>query len=232
MAKSQYELCVEVLRRLDKAGVLQDVILIGSWCTLFYRDFFGGEQYMAPLKTRDIDLLIPTPSASKAEVDVAELLKDLGFVVGFTGSEGYIRLEHPLLIVEFLVPERGRGSDKPYPLPKLGLNAQPLRFLNYLAQDTITAKVEGVDVRLPHPANFGLHKLVVLSRRPGCAKQAKDKEAAKRVLEALIDKGQEDSIRKAFGTMPRRWQGKVRKQLADPLDEKLMYVLSKSTLDS
>ena len=229
MAKSQYELCVEVLRRLDKAGVLKDVILIGSWCTLFYRDFFGQSRYMASLRTRDMDLLIPKPSAIKAEVDVAELLKDIGFVVGFTGSEGYIRMEHPELIVEFLVPERGRASDKPYPLPKLGLNAQALRFLDFLAQDTITTNVEEVSVRMPHPANFALHKLVVLSRRTGHAKQAKDKEAAMRVLEALIDKGEDDSIRKAFGTMPRRWQGKVRKQLADPLDKNVMDVLSHGT---
>ena len=45
MEKSQYELCVEVLRRLDNAGVLKDVVLVGSWCTLFYRDFFGTTQY-------------------------------------------------------------------------------------------------------------------------------------------------------------------------------------------
>ena len=226
MAKSQYNLCVEVLRRLDKAGILQDVILVGSWCTLFYRDYFGRGRYVAPLKTRDMDLLIPMPSAIKAEVDVAELLKDLGFVVGFTGSKGYIRLEHPELIVEFLVPERGRASDKPYPLPKLGLNAQALRFLDFLAQDTITTTIEGTCVRLPHPANFALHKLVVLTRRTDHAKQAKDKEAAMRVLEALIDKGQEGSIRNAFGTMPRRWQGKVRTQLAGPLDKKVLDVLS------
>ena len=163
MAKSQYDLCVEVLRRLDKVAVLQDVVLVGSWCTLFYREFFGQGAYMASLKTRDMDLLIPRPSAVKAKVDVAELLRDLGFVVGFTGPEGYIRLEHPELIVEFLVPERGRASDKPYPLPKLGLNAQALRFLDFLAQDTITVRVEGVSVRLPHPGNFALHKLVVLS---------------------------------------------------------------------
>jgi len=230
VAKSQYELCVEVLRRLDKAGVLKDVVLVGSWCTLFYKDFFGPRiRYIASLKTRDMDLLIPTPSAAKAEADVAELLKDLGFVVGFTGSEGYIRMEHPELIVEFLVPERGRASDKPYPLPKLGLNAQALRFLEFLAQDTITMKVEEVSVRLPHPAHFALHKLVVLTRRAGHAKQAKDKEAAMRVLEALMDKGEDDSIRKAFGTMPRRWQGKVRKQLADPLHKNVMDVLGHGT---
>lgn len=134
-------------------------------------------------------------------------------------------MEHPELIVEFLVPERGRTSAKPYPLPKLGLNAQALRFLEFLAQDTIMANIEGVSVNLPHPANFALHKLVVLSRRIGQAKQAKDQDAAMKVLEALIRKGQENSIRKAFHAMPRRWQGKVRKQLTDPLFKNVMDLL-------
>jgi hypothetical protein len=115
--KSQYDLCIEVLRRLDKAGILKDIVLVGSWCALFYKDFFSGKKYMTSLTTRDMDLLIPQPRAIKAKTDVTELLKDLGFVVGFTGSQGYIRLEHPQLIVEFLVPERGKGSDKPYSLP-------------------------------------------------------------------------------------------------------------------
>jgi hypothetical protein len=202
------------------------MVLIGSWCTFFYKDFFDQDRYMVPLKTRDLDLLIPAPSATKVRVDVAGLLRDLGFVVGFTGSEGYIRMEHPELIVEFLVPERGKGSNKPYPLPRLGLNAQPLRFLEFLAQRTIKVHIEGVFVRLPHPANFALHKLVVLSRRTDRAKQAKDKEAAMRVLEALIDKRQDDTIRKAFGSMPRRWQTKVKKQLSDLFDKRVMNVLT------
>jgi hypothetical protein len=61
VANSQYELCIEVLRRLEKAGVLKDVVIVGSWCTLFYKDFFGDDSYLAPLKTRDVDLLIPRP---------------------------------------------------------------------------------------------------------------------------------------------------------------------------
>jgi len=65
--------------------------------------------------------------------------------------------------------------------------------------------------------------------RPGPEKQAKDKEAAMRVLEALIDKGKADSIREVFGAMPRRWQVKIRKQLASPLDKKVMDILSHST---
>ena len=225
MEKSQYKLCVEVLRRLDKAGVLKNVVLVGSWCTLFYKEFFGRTKYMVSLKTRDIDLLIPRPAEIKAKTDVAELLKDLGFIVGFSGSKGYIRLEHPELIVEFLVPERSRGSDKPYTLSQLGLNAQALRFLDFLAENTIKMKVEGITVTLPHPANFALHKLLILTRRPAPEKQMKDKEAATRILTALIDKGQKDIIRNVFDAMSRRRQGKVKRQLNDLLDKKILDAL-------
>ncbi len=115
MEKSQYNLCMEVLHRLDKTGILKHIVLVGSWCTLLYKDFFSGKKYMSSLTTRDLDLLISEPSSFHTKVDVSELLKDLGFVVGFTGSQGYMRLEHPELIIEFLVPEKGKGqrcSDK------------------------------------------------------------------------------------------------------------------------
>ena len=225
MEKSQYDLCIEVLRRLDKAGILKDIVLVGSWCTLFYKKFFRGKKYMTSLTTRDMDLLIPQPRTIKAKADVAELLKDLGFVVGFTGSQGYIRLEHPQLIVEFLVPERGKGSDKPYSLPQLGLNAQALRFLEFLSQNTSRSKAGSIMITLPHPANFALHKLLVMRRRPKAERQAKDNEAAIRILNALIDSDQSDTIKNAFQAMPKRWQGIVKKQLTDITEEKILEVL-------
>jgi hypothetical protein len=218
--KNQYDLCVEVLRRLDKSGVLEHIVLVGSWCTLFYKSYFGHTRYAPVLKTRDIDLLVPHPSSIGVKTNVVELLKDLGFVVGFDAPQGYIRLEHPGLIVEFLTVEKGRPSDKPYPLPKLGLNAQPLRFLEMLASNTITAKVEDISVTLPHPANFALHKLLISQRRSNQLKQEKDRDAAVRILEALIIKGQQDTIKKVFLSLPVRWQSKIKKavQVVDNRD--------------
>ncbi len=224
MEKSQYEFCVEVLRRLSKAGILRHIVLVGSWCVVFYKNYFAGTRYLPVIRTRDIDLLIPHPSTIKTRVDVAELLKELGFIVGFTGSKGYIRLEHPQLIVEFLVPERGRGSDKPYPLPQLGLNAQALRFLDFLAQHTIAVEVNGMLVNLPHPANFALHKLLILDRRNTPEKTAKDRDAAIQILKALMDKGQQDFVRTVYGSMPRRWQTKIKKVLAEFQDKDILSV--------
>jgi len=73
--KNQYNLCIEVLKRLEKAGVLKDVILIGSWCIPFYKDYFENVRYPIAIKTRDIDFLVPTPSKIKTKADIPKLLK-------------------------------------------------------------------------------------------------------------------------------------------------------------
>jgi len=223
--KNQYDLCVEVLTRLDKADILKDIVLVGSWCTLFYKEYFNSKKYMVSLTTRDMDLFIPHPKAIKEKTDVDQLLKDLGFIIGFTGSKGYIRLEHPLLIVEFLVPEKGPTSDKPYALPQLGVNAQALRFLEFLSQNTIKSKIGPVTLTLPHPANFALHKLLIISRRTKAEKKTKDKEAAIRILNALIDTGQTDIIKNTFRTMHKKWQTTVKKQLTDITEKNILNIL-------
>lgn len=224
MEKSQYDLCIEVLRRLDKSGVLKHIVLVGSWCTLFYEKYFTGIKYVSVLKTRDIDFLIPRPATIKQSVDITELLKDLGFVTGFTGWEGYIRLEHPQLIIEFLVPETGRDSGKPYNLPQLGLNAQALRFLDFLSRDTITVEIQGIKLLLPHPASFGLHKLLVLGKRRSKEKTAKDMQDAARILNALVEKGETESIKNVFSAMSRKWQNKIKRNVKELAEEKLSAI--------
>ena len=64
-----------------------------------------------------------------------------------------------------------------------------------------------------------------MSRRPKVEKQAKDKEAAIRILSALIDSDQSAAIEKAFQAMPKKWHGKVKKQLTDITENKILEVL-------
>lgn len=226
MEKNQYDLCIEVLKRLEKTGVLKNVILIGSWCIPFYKDYFGRVQYPTAIKTRDIDFLVPTPLKSKIKADIPKLLKDLGFIVDFKGSEGYIRLEHSDLIIEFLVPEKGRGSDKPYQLPQFGLNAQPLRFMDLLILDNIKVKIEGIEINLPHPANFALHKLIIFQRRTKEEKIIKDRNAAIEILKALIAKGEAATIKRVFDSMIPKWQKKVIKGLEEAKERDILNLLT------
>lgn len=225
MEKQQYELCVEVLRRLYKAGVLKNLILVGSWCIPFYKDYFKTVKYSSSIRSRDIDFMVPGSIKVKAKVDLVELLKDLGFVVGFQGREGYIRLEHPDLAIEFLVPEKGRGSNKPFPLKELSINAQPLRYLSLLTQRVINTEVEGVKISLPHPVIFAFHKLIIAQIRKNKDKEAKDKEQAVRILRALIDKGELVTTKKLLNCMLSKWQAKVLASLKEMGELELLAAL-------
>jgi len=225
--KKQFELCLEILKRFHKAGILKDFILIGSWCMYFYKDYFSDISYarQATITTRDIDFLIDNPRKIKKKVNVPELLKDLGFVTVFKGHQGYLKLDHPNLILEFLVPEIGRGTNKPYPLTQLSMNAVALRFLSFLSSDVMKVKVNNFYVTVPHPANFALHKLIIFQRRIREEKAIKDRNAALGILDALIKKGEEKTIQKMFNSIPTKWQKRIINNLKSINEQKILDIL-------
>ena len=110
MEKNQYNLCVEVLRRFNKSGLLTDFILIGSWAMVFYKERFKDWPRLNKfvLMTRDMDFLIDSAKKIKQKVDIPDLLDDLGFRVTFQGNQGYMKLIHPDLIVA----QRRKNKDK------------------------------------------------------------------------------------------------------------------------
>lgn len=169
--------------------MLDQLLLIGSWCAGFYKNYFENVDYNPVIKTRDIDFLISHRSHFAKSVDLEELLKPLGFEIEFFGK-GFMKLESDELIIEFLIPEIGRPKEKPHPLPQLHFNAQPLRHLSILWRDPITVNVEGIKVRLPHPADFCLQKLVVAPKRKKSEKSEKDLATAFEVLNAILQKGE------------------------------------------
>ena len=96
------------------------------------------------------------------------------------------------LTVSMLTPMRGRPSSNPVLLTGLNAAAEPIRFLDYLIDDNQLAAVparSGILIRVPHPARFALHKLVVSQRRPAsfAAKSRRDLAQAAAVLDALKD---------------------------------------------
>ncbi|MDP2927659.1 MAG: GSU2403 family nucleotidyltransferase fold protein [Candidatus Omnitrophota bacterium] len=215
MESSQYKLCVEVLKRLDSSGILKHLVLVGSWCVPFYKEYFSDVEYVTSITTRDLDLFVPLPLVIKNKIDIEKLLDGLGFVIDFKGSDGYIQLYHPELILEFLVTEKGAGLNKPYKLGQLGINAQPLRLLNLLTAKLINIVVEDIRINLPHPALFALHKLIVSERRPKKDKKIKDLDMAIRIIRALLDKGEADKLKFFFiGFSP-----KLRKRIIDVLKD-------------
>ncbi|MEI7543023.1 MAG: GSU2403 family nucleotidyltransferase fold protein [bacterium] len=213
MEKNQYELCLKILRRLKQARVLEKITLVGSWTMLFYEKYFISTKYIANIRTRDIDFALQRRTVFAKKVNIPALIKDLGFITEFVGKEGYMRFIHPDLIIEFLVPEIGKGTDMPYTVSQLGINAQPLRYLSFLLDNTINVKFEELTIKLPHPAAYVLHKFIIFKRRLKKDKQDKDIGEALAIFKALVDNKNESKLKNIFTSMPLKWQKTIIKNL-------------------
>ncbi len=171
-----------LLRALSQQEALKHLILIGSWATLFYKGYFQSPDYHPVIRTTDIDFLIPKKPFAK--LNLSQTLTDLGFLEEFKNS-GWVTFHKPDLHVEFLLPRFGPQSDQVRSVPELGINAQPLRFMSLLIHHTIQCNYEELQLTLPHPAAYGVHKLIISSRRLNQTKVEKDREQAEAVLTAL-----------------------------------------------
>ncbi|HNZ29546.1 MAG TPA: GSU2403 family nucleotidyltransferase fold protein [Candidatus Goldiibacteriota bacterium] len=227
MENRTYKLSFEILQRLDKEGILQNFTLVGSWCVYFYRDYFKSKAYISTIWTRDMDIAISRPVRLKKKLNMVKLFEEYGFIPEYKGDDGYLRLNHPELIVEFLVNEKGKGMDGPFKIPELNINAQPLRFIEYLITSSIRLKSRKLWLRLPHPAAYALHKFLILDRRRDKEKSEKDLESAKRVFTAIIKKKEQEKIYKYFKLMHEKWQKKVISNLIEKGENEIAGFLIK-----
>jgi len=215
---NQYKLLQEVLFRLDRSKVLEDLVLVGGWCVYFYREYYFKKSFISPFRTPDLDFLVPHPDRLHVQADIPGLLEDLGFVRDFRGEQGYLQLSHPDLRIEFLVHEKGRGTAGPVALKAWKMNAQPLRFMDVLLSRMVELKVENVKIRVPHPACFSFQKLIISSRRTGRSahKAENDRKSAIEVLKELLRQKDEGRIIKdVFAKLGLKQQRQILKMLSD-----------------
>lgn len=197
------DLFQRILKAFADLGLWADgVELIGSWSFLLYQRHMGVKPL--PLRTQDVDFLLPWPYPGARIVDLSTALGELDFSVQTAGN-GSTYFAHPELKIEFLVPERGKGGLGPRLVKPLGVRAVPLRFLDMLLKDSITVKEAGVAVRIPKPLNYCLHKLIVAQRRSGSRredKHEKDIQHAVYVLDILSPA----EFRKALNVLSPKWR--------------------------
>lgn len=184
----------------------EGVELIGSWCFLLYQKHLGAKSF--PLRTQDIDFLIPNPFHGKEHADFINQLEELGFNREFKRN-GTLYLWNADLKIEFITPEKGKGVDGAVKFKKLGISAIPLRFVGSLLNNPITIVENGARILVPNPANFCLHKLIIASRRRGVDKSIKDLQQAI-YTSAIVDKRE---MRKIFDSLPKKRKQAILKMM-------------------
>lgn len=180
----------------------EGVQLIGSWCFNLYQKHLGVKKY--PLRTLDIDFLVPIPYRGVRHEDFIKDLEKLDFRCNFN-SDGSMFFWNSELKIEFIVPEKGRGGKGVVHIRELGLKAIPLRFVNLLLDNPIYVNENNMKILLPNPVNFCIHKLLIASRRKSLDKKLKDLEQALHTSTRLND----NEIRKLFNSLPKNWKQNI-----------------------
>ncbi len=221
-----------IVRRLNEIGFFSaGGVLVGAHAFLAYGNALGVA-WRDLGRTQDIDFAHAGRNVSLAlpsglHVDTRDAIASLeaGFlpVPGFrpwdkTGS--FVSKVDKQLRVDFLTPLVG-GKGDVYEHVQLGVNLQPLRFLEFILEDVhqavVLSPVGAVMANVPDPARFALHKLLVFAERRARnpEKALKDLKHAAALLEVLCEFRRDDvlSLWKDLLARGAGWRGRARKAL-------------------
>ncbi len=214
--EKEHNFFLKIINRLNQEDVLRDIILIGGWCPLVYKAYFGDPVEISLQRTADLDFLIPNPPQIHKDVDVSLIFEELGFDRKVSLLDGYEKFVHPDLEIEFLTPERGKGREKPYTIDKLHINALGLRYLDLIQSHTMETSFNGISINVPEPAAYVLHKFIVSNKRKKLFKKEKDIVTAKQLGEYLLDKAdQRKKMQRIYLSMPDKWKKDLMKIVKD-----------------
>ncbi|MGQ0483869.1 MAG: GSU2403 family nucleotidyltransferase fold protein [Hyphomicrobiales bacterium] len=185
-----------VLDVLAEAGLTGSMVIVGTAAYQCYSPIVGYSLPAASLTTQDADLATATLAlAPENREDTLEtILKraDPAFAAvpsldprqppsRFRSANGFI--------VDLLTPQFRRSDRNPMPLPGLAAGAVPMQHLDWLIENPIHAVAlhgAGIPLRVPQPARYAIHKLIVAQKRAHDAvKRTKDLHQAKSLIEAL-----------------------------------------------
>jgi hypothetical protein len=204
----------EIIKVFAEHGVR--TVLIGSHCLPIFKDRHGF--HVPTIKTQDIDFLIKAPYRGK-DADIEALLKGLGFSRGFN-LDGSTYFSNGSFKVEFLVPEKGRGTDKAVPVKSLHIQATPLRYVQMLLDEPEQITKDGHTFLVPSPWSLAFHKFLVAGRRKDKAKKEKDILQAVSLLREICARPELLTKAKAYlKTLPKTWTRQIRAAVAEHLPE-------------
>lgn len=192
-----------VIRQLAESGVFRlGGILVGTHAYLALGNVLGVIWEHAALRTRDVDIAGDRSADNDLEIVLPRNVADIPAALDSLkmGFFPIPQLDHRQpstsfmirgnqLRLDVLTDQRGRSSEPVY-IPRFKTAAQPLHFMAYLFTDTIPAVIingGATLVRVPAPARYAVHKLIIAQERTaaGLAKRDKDYLQAFQILSLL-----------------------------------------------
>jgi len=190
--------------------------IIGSWCFLLYQKHLPMEKY--PLKTDDLDILVPRPFKGLA-FNLSGFLQRLGFSQHFN-PDGSMFFTGNRMKVEFVSRERRNGTLPPRHIKEIAPTPQELRFLDILFADPIILKLgRGIRAKVPSPSAFFLHKLFIAARPERRKKMGKDiRQGIYTGKYILGEKSETARLVGLWDGLQGKWKAQIRRSLAKAAD--------------
>ena len=60
----------DILKDLDRIGILRYLVLIGGWCHRIYRKYYDNPYELTALTTYDLDLVIKNPEKIQIKINI------------------------------------------------------------------------------------------------------------------------------------------------------------------
>jgi hypothetical protein len=190
----------KVISGLASAGIFQmGGVLVGSHAFLALGNVLGV-RWQSAMRTEDIDIAarpVLEIAVAETDADLPATLESLN--MGFLPVPGLdsrkpetsFKVRGKTLRVDLLTPARGRRDGLPVRIPRFKASAQPLEFLDYVMESPVATPVingGAAMVKVPDPARFALHKLIVSMDRHIAtqSKAGKDRQQAGEMIEVLM----------------------------------------------
>lgn len=204
-----YPLFRDVIKKFDKIGLLDEIVIVGSWAIELYKIYFDDDIYLPSIKTMDIDILCPQHLKHK-KVDLSREFESLGFELYFDYPSMLTKLIHPEIEIEFMVNKIAEGNVNPVKIDKLSVYATALRFLSILEDNILIISFDEIKVKTPMPSAFVLHKFIISQRRKEKLKAQKDIENATDIGEYILEIDEQRLLLKnVFESLHPKWQKNI-----------------------
>ena len=219
-----------LLSALRHAGLFErGVVLVGTGAYLLSAPLVGHILPAQTVITGDADIATATLSLSaKNDAPLLDVLRlaDPSFeaVMQLDGWEPPSKFRTAAgYLVDVITPMRTRNDRNPLRLPQLKAGAAPLQYLAWLIADAVPVVAlwgSGVVARVPQPARYAIHKLIVAQvRLPGSReKRGKDLAQAAALIAALKQSDPyalEDALADARAQGRRRWAELIDRSLKE-----------------
>lgn len=201
----------KLIGALDAAGVLEHVMIIGTWAEWLYGDYFselaGKGEYRVDIgKTHDIDVYFRNylMEIEGADSLVSEM-REAGFVPGsdFKGTFFLGGIE-----VEFLAGTVGTGPGIAE-IPSIGIKAERLEELSML--EPMWVEKLGYRICVPTPASYVAQKLYINPERRPASKGAQDLRKIDALIRAMRSvPGQVEELELLLARLPKDRAARIR----------------------